>query len=187
MSEILCSVCARWHGRDVSCNEAVTVADIIDTFVDEAALELFVKKLRRNFTSNEIRAKDIMTELAIELRPKLHGIMQKNHSHAQRPEPARAVNLRVSPFDIYVGRPGHGFKGPFGNPYAKGVVVDGLEVASREQSIALYKTYFEKRVAEDEEFRARALMCRGKRLGCFCKPNPCHGDVVADWVNQYAP
>jgi len=25
----------------------------------------------------------------------------------------------------------------------------------------------------------------GKRLACFCKPNACHGDVLADYLNSY--
>lgn len=25
----------------------------------------------------------------------------------------------------------------------------------------------------------------GKRLGCFCKPKACHGDVLADFLNSY--
>ncbi|HZI11744.1 MAG TPA: DUF4326 domain-containing protein [Myxococcus sp.] len=25
---------------------------------------------------------------------------------------------------------------------------------------------------------------RGKRLGCWCKPGPCHADVYAAWVDS---
>ena len=25
----------------------------------------------------------------------------------------------------------------------------------------------------------------GKRLGCFCKPEKCHGDILADFLNTY--
>uniref|UniRef100_UPI0013A657A6 DUF4326 domain-containing protein n=1 Tax=Acinetobacter baumannii TaxID=470 RepID=UPI0013A657A6 len=25
----------------------------------------------------------------------------------------------------------------------------------------------------------------GKRLGCFCKPFPCHGDILADYLNSW--
>lgn len=25
----------------------------------------------------------------------------------------------------------------------------------------------------------------GKRLGCFCKPQACHGDILADYLNQW--
>lgn len=25
----------------------------------------------------------------------------------------------------------------------------------------------------------------GKKLGCFCSPDICHGDVLADFLNRY--
>ncbi|MCG6418638.1 DUF4326 domain-containing protein [Vibrio fluvialis] len=25
----------------------------------------------------------------------------------------------------------------------------------------------------------------GKRLGCFCKPDDCHGDIIAEFLNSY--
>jgi hypothetical protein len=27
---------------------------------------------------------------------------------------------------------------------------------------------------------------RGKVLGCFCKPRPCHGDVLLEFVDKVA-
>ena len=24
---------------------------------------------------------------------------------------------------------------------------------------------------------------KGKTLGCFCKPYPCHGDIIAEYLN----
>ena len=28
------------------------------------------------------------------------------------------------------------------------------------------------------------LSLRGKKLGCWCKPDPCHGDVIIDYLNN---
>lgn len=25
----------------------------------------------------------------------------------------------------------------------------------------------------------------GKRLGCFCKPHACHGDIIANYLNKF--
>jgi hypothetical protein len=25
---------------------------------------------------------------------------------------------------------------------------------------------------------------RGKTLGCFCKPHPCHGDIIAAYLDS---
>ena len=66
--------------------------------------------------------------------------------------------------------------GCFGNPYK-------LEEYGREECIRLFREYFYKRIKEDAEFRAAVLTLQGKRLGCFCKPLPCHGDVIKEWLD----
>lgn len=88
------------------------------------------------------------------------------------------VNIsRGEEFDVYIGRPGKGMEGYFGNPYP-------LEKGQpRGATIEKFRAYFEKRIAEDPEFRRRVLALRGKRLGCFCKPAPCHGDVMAEYID----
>jgi hypothetical protein len=88
----------------------------------------------------------------------------------------RVVNLRTSEYDVYIGRAGQGLDGYFGNPYR--VEVDG----DRKQVLALFSEYFLWRVAHDAVFRRRVLGLRGKRLGCFCKPESCHGDVIVEWI-----
>lgn len=81
-------------------------------------------------------------------------------------------------FDTYIGRAGQGFDGYFGNPYK-------LEEYQRQKGVELFKAYFECRVREDATYRARVLALRGHRLGCFCKPLPCHGDIIAAFVNDF--
>ena len=90
----------------------------------------------------------------------------------------RAVNLRNEEFDVYIGRAGRGQDGYFGNPFQLGR--DG----DREQVIEKYKKWFDARIERDEEFKNRVLELKGKRLGCFCKPQLCHGDVIAEYVNE---
>ena len=82
------------------------------------------------------------------------------------------VNLHREPYDIYIGRAGRGHDGYFGNPFPR--APDALE---------RYREYFARRVKETE-FRRRVLALRGKRLGCFCKPGPCHGDVIVEWLEK---
>ena len=79
--------------------------------------------------------------------------------------------------DVYVGRAGRGDDGYFGNPFPLGRGED------RGSSLVKYKAYFDQRVLVDEEFKARVLALKGKRLVCFCKPHACHGDVIAMWVD----
>ncbi len=88
----------------------------------------------------------------------------------------RAVNIKREAYDVYIGRKGRGETGYFGNPF----VLQAGE--PRGSTIARYKAWFLKRIEEDAEFRARVLALKGKRLGCFCKPAACHGDVMAEWI-----
>lgn len=46
-----------------------------------------------------------------------------------------------------------------------------------------FRWYLELRVQHDADYRTAVLGLRGKRLGCFCKPGPCHADVMAEWLD----
>lgn len=90
----------------------------------------------------------------------------------------RVVNLRHEAFDVYIGRAGRGQDGYFGNPFR--LPPDGRRGATLDS----YRTYFLSRIDTDAEFRSRVEGLRGKRLGCFCKPAACHGDVIAEWLDR---
>lgn len=85
------------------------------------------------------------------------------------------VNIYKDAYDVYIGRAGKGKDGYFGNPFSKG---------SRSQNIADFERYFSTRLASDLEFKTRVLALKGLKLGCFCKPKPCHGDVIVDYLNK---
>lgn len=92
----------------------------------------------------------------------------------------KVINLlRREPYDIYIGRAGHGKDGYFGNPFQIGI--DG----TREEVIEKFRVYFYDRVANDQEFNRRLMALEGKTLGCFCKPATCHGDIIAEYVDSY--
>lgn len=80
-------------------------------------------------------------------------------------------------FDVYIGR---GTR--WGNPFEIG---HGPEGDSREEVIEKYRQYFESEIVTDPERRSALLSLRGYRLGCFCAPLPCHGDVIAAYLNNY--
>ena len=81
------------------------------------------------------------------------------------------VNKRLEPFDVYIGRPSE-----WGNPYVIGP--DG----TREEVIDKYERYL-KIFRPDLIIRAKVEL-KDKRLGCFCKPLPCHGDILAEIANE---
>lgn len=88
------------------------------------------------------------------------------------------VNIKSSAYDQYIGRAGHGQDGYFGNPF---ILKPWMK---RGETLERYRKYFYDRLASDPEFKERIHALRGKTLGCFCKPLPCHGDIIAEYLNQ---
>ncbi len=85
------------------------------------------------------------------------------------------VNKRQSRYDIYIGR-----GGPWGNPFPVGQ--DG----TREEVIAKYRMWITSDDRVAVALRANLHLLRGKVLGCFCAPRPCHGDVLAELADEGA-
>lgn len=79
------------------------------------------------------------------------------------------VHLNQEEYDIYIGRPSK-----WGNPYEIGK--DG----TRKQVIQLYREY----ILSNKELMSSLGELKGKRLGCWCKPLPCHGDVLDELANR---
>ena len=82
------------------------------------------------------------------------------------------VNKHKEKYDVYIGR-----GSLFGNPYEVGR--DG----TLEQVLVRYKTWFNF-LLNDKKFVKELEKLRGKRIGCFCKPKPCHGDIIAEYLNK---
>ncbi|MBL5927768.1 MULTISPECIES: DUF4326 domain-containing protein [Enterobacter] len=77
-------------------------------------------------------------------------------------------------FDVYCGR-----GTLWGNPYAIGA--DG----DRDEVIRKFKYDFDRNFLKGgEDFKEKLKAHRGKILGCHCKPYPCHGDVLARFLNE---
>lgn len=89
------------------------------------------------------------------------------------------VNIkRTQQYDQYIGRAGRGQDGYFGNPF---VLQPGQP---RGSTLDSYKTYFYEKLATNPIFKARILALKDKTLGCFCKPHTCHGDIIAEYLNN---
>ena len=89
----------------------------------------------------------------------------------------KVVNLKNEPYDIYIGRANGRYKlkrSDWHNPFHIGM--DG----TREEVIEKYRNYILGRA----NLLERLAELVGKRLGCWCKPEPCHGDVLVDLVRE---
>lgn len=98
------------------------------------------------------------------------------------------VNIRAdNPYDVYIGRPGYGIAGPFGNPVVVNEICPVCDQIHKKavDTLPCYREYLHWRVDCDAEFRAEVLALRGKTLGCFCKPRSCHGDIIIEWLEKH--
>lgn len=88
----------------------------------------------------------------------------------QWPKPeTTVVNLKEEGYDVRIDR-----KTKWGNPYVVGR--DG----TREECIDKYSEWIE----DQEHLMSSLHELKGKRLGCWCHPQACHGDVLARLANQ---
>lgn len=95
----------------------------------------------------------------------------------------RVVNIKThpeyhrqgdSPTYRYIGRGSY-----WGNPYT---MYENNE--TREEVIRKFKYDFDFDKFPNKE-KSEVFKLAGKRLGCFCKPESCHGDVLADFLNAW--
>jgi len=94
-----------------------------------------------------------------------------------RPEFRDLKEWMEDPSNLYIGRQGVVFidktrfpsrASKWANPFKKG---------TRAEVCEKFEAYIRKKMKEDPEiFDIREL--RGKNLGCWCRPDRCHGDVL---------
>lgn len=80
----------------------------------------------------------------------------------------------AGPDAIYIGRPSR-----WGNPFVVGQ--DG----TRQQVIEKYREHLWVLIKNGDITLDDLMSLRGKQLACWCKPQACHGDVLAkaiDWA-----
>lgn len=79
---------------------------------------------------------------------------------------------------VYIGR---GKDSPWGNPFTH------IPTGTLAQFVVPYDEVlarYEQHVRASEILMNRLGTLRGKVLGCFCKPKPCHGDVLVKLVEE---
>jgi hypothetical protein len=84
------------------------------------------------------------------------------------------ANIRKNNEYEYIGRGSY-----WGNPYSM-----FTEGETREEVIRKFKYDFDFEKFPNKE-KSEVFKLAGKRLGCFCKPEACHGDVLADFLNEW--
>jgi hypothetical protein len=82
----------------------------------------------------------------------------------------RVVHCKKEPYDVYIGRPSK-----WGNPFIIGR--DG----TRQEVIRKYRDWI---LANPQLIKQIPPNLRGKTLGCWCRPDACHGDVLAELADK---
>lgn len=93
----------------------------------------------------------------------------------------RIVHCKKESYDVYIGRPSK-----WGNPYSHLPAnrrTAPFGAANREAAIEAYRIWIN--LPENIQLREDAIKeLRGKTLGCWCAPKPCHGAVLLEIANN---
>ena len=93
----------------------------------------------------------------------------------------KVVNLRKEKYTVYIGRAGRGLDGFFGNPVKLNAVciICNERHETRGATLPCYERYLRTKLLNSTAFRARFReLQENDVLGCFCKPDACHGDIM---------
>lgn len=85
------------------------------------------------------------------------------------------VHCKKEKYDLYIGRPSI-----WGNPFSfsKGTLAK-YKVNTRDEAVDSYRAW----LLSNPELMKKLPELRGKILGCWCAPQRCHGDVLAELSN----
>jgi len=93
---------------------------------------------------------------------------------------SRPVTVRLSPSQRHVSGSEEGISRPPGQRHVSG----SEEGKSRHDVIDLYRAWIQDKLATEPGFADKLEALRGKTLGCWCKPERCHGDVIVELLKE---
>ena len=91
------------------------------------------------------------------------------------------VHCKKAPYDIYIGRPSK-----WGNIFTH--IQDGISLAkyvvgSRDEAVESYREWITN--GEGKHLLKDLPELKNKIIGCWCKPQSCHGDILAELVSKH--
>lgn len=89
---------------------------------------------------------------------------------------SRVVHCKKEKYDIYIGRPSK-----WGNPFShKDGTLAKYKVSTVNEAIQKYEEF----IRSNEVLMNSISELKDVTLGCWCHPNPCHGDVLIKLVKE---
>jgi len=90
---------------------------------------------------------------------------------------AKVVHCKKELYDVYIGRPSK-----WGNPFSHlPNSIAKYKVETRDEAVAKFEEWITK--GEGQHLLKDLHELKGKVLGCWCKPQSCHGDVLLKLAN----
>lgn len=143
-------------------------------------------------SDNGNKARDYSLKYPESLKPDIGDFFED-------PNKTTNVNYKNSAVeDVYCGR-GSGRqrqpencdeeeRGFWGNPIVEGekcMMCRNTHLQGKD-TLKCYEWYLREKLKNDIMFRKAFFKLKGKRLSCFCKPNPCHTDIMIKYLDTEA-
>lgn len=88
------------------------------------------------------------------------------------------VNKYKDEYDVYIGR---------GSPLGNLMPINEATGHTRDFVIEWYRQWLWEQIKTEKISKEYLLSLDGKRLGCFCAPKRCHGDIIkaaVEWLKK---
>jgi len=81
----------------------------------------------------------------------------------------RVVHCKRDHYDVYIGRPSI-----WGNPFTVGISGTRPEILEK----------YEQHARTNAQIQEHLMELDGKVLGCWCRPERCHGDILVKLIEE---
>lgn len=122
---------------------------------------------------------DLGKEKGLKVKVSRYGNVDKvNDTNLKLSSECKVVHSKKEGYDIYIGRPSK-----WGNPFThKSGTNAEYVLPTRDEAVQAYREWITEGGGKHLLNDLHEL--KGKTLGCWCKPQSCHGDILAELVNE---
>lgn len=97
-----------------------------------------------------------------------------------RPQYNHLADWMRNPNNVYIGRPGVVFINGIRFPKERSIWANPfyIKFSTRADVLEKYEMWIRKTLNDKPELKNELLKLDGKKLGCWCWPERCHGDIL---------
>jgi hypothetical protein len=101
-----------------------------------------------------------------------------------RPEYQNLREWMANENNVYIGRRGVVFIDGKRFPLVDSMWANPFKHGSRQEVVERYTKHITEKLRNGDITVDQVMSLKGKTLGCWCKPKPCHGDVLVDLIEK---